>query len=458
MNPKHNNPTRPKYTAHAPYNFVPLPEKAIPAPENLPGMDQYYDERYSGVIGCKITTRSPVYVRGMAEPDFFAELKEKPVHEMDDKKKRQYARFYSRDDKGLPAIPGSSLRGMIRSIVEVAAFAKMQWVTDAPLFFQALRDLTSLGTYYRNSVMRNAGKGNFVPLVQGGYLVRKRDQWFIRPAQIVQGVTFARILKKKIQKMELQVWREHNRAKEIWVRLGERSYERLGKNVRLEYLCVQEAKNAPAKDFKKALLVTGVDISNNKNMEVVLFPPDSSSELIKVSDEIFWLEQVCYRLEEPGARQDEALKPFQPVFYLLEEGGLVFFGRTIMFPLPYIRTPSGLVPTELSPEASQVKLDIAESIFGFTPRGKNDQRPSLAGRVSFCDALVKPNQDEIWLSKDPIIPEILSEPKPTAFQHYLTQETTPDGALNHYDSPPPHDTVIRGHKFYWHKARGGYPI
>lgn len=86
MNPKHNNPTRPKYTAHAPYNFVPLPEKAIPAPENLPGMDQYYDERYSGVIGCKITTRSPVYVRGMAEPDFFAELKEKPVHEMDDKK------------------------------------------------------------------------------------------------------------------------------------------------------------------------------------------------------------------------------------------------------------------------------------------------------------------------------------------------------------------------------------
>ena len=146
MNPKHNNPTSPERTAHAPYNFVPLPEKVVPAQPNLSdqdldlgrAMDHYHcacypgdtkcentaespiNERgrvYSGVIKCEIVAESPVYVRGMAETDFFAELKEKPVHEMDDKRKRQYARFYSLANNGQPAIPGSSLRGMIRSIV-----------------------------------------------------------------------------------------------------------------------------------------------------------------------------------------------------------------------------------------------------------------------------------------------------------------------------------------------------
>ncbi|RMD67399.1 TIGR03986 family CRISPR-associated RAMP protein, partial [Candidatus Parcubacteria bacterium] len=50
-------------------------------------------------------------------------------------------------------------------------------------------------------------------------------------------------------------------------------------------------------------------------------------------------------------------------------------------------------------------------------------------------------------------PKILATPKPTAFQHYLTQQEPDDkNQLDHYDSPPPHETVIRGHKRYWHQG------
>jgi hypothetical protein len=64
-------------------------------------------------------------------------------------------------------------------------------------------------------------------------------------------------------------------------------------------------------------------------------------------------------------------------------------------------------------------------------------------------------------------PKIMSGPKATSFQHYLTQQE-PDTVdigtrtrggdpktatlLDHYASPPPHETVIRGHKRYWHQA------
>ena len=61
-------------------------------------------------------------------------------------------------------------------------------------------------------------------------------------------------------------------------------------------------------------------------------------------------------------------------------------------------------------------------------------------------------------------PKILAGPKPTTFQHYLTQQE-PDTIqeivkgksksrmdLDHYGSNTPHDTTLRGHKLYWHRG------
>lgn len=54
-----------------------------------------------------------------------------------------------------------------------------------------------------------------------------------------------------------------------------------------------------------------------------------------------------------------------------------------------------------------------------------------------------------------ITPSILASPKPTTFQHYLVQTSDEKPELKHYASQPNQDTVIRGHKLYWHKINIG---
>ena len=64
--PEHQNPTNWERIASAPYNFVPLPEKIIPAVHNadeLPDHDKYYQGRLSGYFDVTLTTRSALYIR-----------------------------------------------------------------------------------------------------------------------------------------------------------------------------------------------------------------------------------------------------------------------------------------------------------------------------------------------------------------------------------------------------------
>ena len=151
-----------------------------------------------------------------------------------------------------------------------------------------------------------------------------------------------------------------------------------------------------------------------------------------------------------------------------------------MFRLPYRRSPFDLVPEALR---SARQIDYAEALFGFVrtqkqlrdelgpePPEQGGKGRAYAGRVIVTDAVLQPDdQEDIWLAEDfkqPITPRILASPKPTAFQHYLTQQQ-PDNqrALDHYDSGLAEGdstttteddlaTTIRGHKLYWHQGLG----
>jgi CRISPR-associated protein (TIGR03986 family) len=103
-------------------------------------------------------------------------------------------------------------------------------------------------------------------------------------------------------------------------------------------------------------------------------------------------------------------------------------------------------------------------MFGYTRKtGENRQR-AYAGRISCTDASLEPGQKDIWLSENAIKLKVLASPKPTTFQHYLVQpepnlyssgRSKPDTRLVDYDFPTNEETVIRGHKFYWHKGAVG---
>jgi CRISPR-associated protein (TIGR03986 family) len=477
MTPKQQNPKFFRedsrgntYQAVAPYNFVPLPEQvqAVEIPE-VCGHDRYTeDQTHTGYLDCSFTTLTPLYTRAAMRPEFYQQWGEKIRDLMKDPAAREsHAQFFHLDQGKAPVVPGSSLRGMVRTLVEIINNSKVQWVTDEALVFRSVGDRTGLGGYYRDRLMVEGPKNYLTPKMVAGYMEKIGHRWFIRPAQSLGGATFARIHVNDLERVErhLTRWRGCQNAYQIWIKADRLDFQKVqGGFRRLKYIPVKEVRATAAPGFQEAVVAKSGKMQN-KRREAVIFPPDVSATAIEVDEDLVrrYREQVS---QEQGKLlgPEGVLRHGQPVFYLIEESKLVFFGHTMMFRLPYERTPLSFVPEELRKDEV---TDLAEAIFGFVAADKGDKRQPRAGRVYFRDARLVVGQEEIWLTPGPMTPKILSSPKPTSFQHYLTQQepdTVDTGErskggdpktatlLDHYASPPPHETVIRGHKLYWHKA------
>jgi hypothetical protein len=195
-NPKHKSPKQPERIAHAPYNFVPLPEKVVTV-NDVPPQDVYTG--YTGCIECLLTTESPLYTRSGMSPEIFKAWGDKPFHELPEEIKDERGQFFSVDGQH-PAIPGSTLRGMLRSLVEIAGYGKVQWVTAEQLIYRAVGDPSSLGTWYREQML---GKNKAAPPttrldypspdLKGGYLKKTHQGWAIQPASEHNGESFVHV-------------------------------------------------------------------------------------------------------------------------------------------------------------------------------------------------------------------------------------------------------------------------
>ncbi len=496
--PQHKNPSA-EHAAKAPYNFVSLPEQVVTVePEELPDQDRYYADRYTGRLECELTTASPLYVRAALEPEEFKQS-QKP----DEGKKlwREQVRnkpdfFYTDPAQRRPVIPGSSLRGMLRTLVEIAGYGKVENVAARKLVYRSVGDTTSHGEGYRERLMRFDGEGVneqgkrchlYTPLMQAGYMIRQPNgDWAIQPAKNIGGTTFARIAERKIPG-NLTPWAPGcKNASQIWVTLGKYDYQQVrGGFIKNKYTKVLEAASQPQKGMVSAALARSGWIPN-KRSEVVVFEEDKNAPLILIDDDLVraYRDQVTEIYTEQAKQgqtktqllgQEGVLVDRQPVFYLIENGQLVFFGHCMMFRLPYKHSPLDFVPPTLRRE---VDTDLAEAIFGYTKgqekRAQWEKLPpkvrAYAGRVFISDAVAQGDPANWWLADAPVVPRILGGPKPTTFQHYLVQQQPnpiptsgrfQDGRprtrleLSDYAAKKRDETVIRGHKLYWHKGGVG---
>jgi len=459
--PIHQNPTEEGRTASAPYNFVPLPEEkelfSVP-PQAMPDQDRFHSDRKTGYFEVELTVKSPLYVRcALPLADFLrSESEEENKRPFRERAKNKPDFFYTHDPKQ-PVIPGSSLRGMLRNLLEVVSYGKMEWVTEKQLFFRTM-DPTTVGDYYRG---RMSGK------VEAGFLRREGHRYFIKKCECVR--VFRTKLGGKIYEVqknwETPTWngKPHQHIP-IWIRTTAS-----GK-------LVDELSYEEKSDWRKGrLVITGnMKVKNpkkSKKKEFVFLLPESDAEEIAISDEMLerfhdddqitqW-QQKAFPVGQPkkNCRERDGFVmrnpglPGDPVFFLREEGQLTFFGRAQMFRLPYQKSPLDFVPTKLREKET---LDLAEALFGHTKGPNSGAKPgdkayAYASRVFVTDA--KCDEQNPWLQATPLVPRILASPKPTAFQHYLVQ-TNPNIArtLYHYGSRTT-ETVIRGHKFYWHQGR-----
>lgn len=494
---KHTDPTKLRNDggfARAPYNFVPLPNRMVAAPPDLPSGEAYHPELHTGWVECTLETRSPLYIRGMLTQKQFEAFGELTVEKMTPEQIQQRAPFFNLGGEKVegrpePVIPGSSLRGMLRSLVEVIAYGRMRWVAPQPTFTYravAAKNDDPLREPYRQVI------GQLAANVRAGYLMRQNDTWLIRPARTPSAKeAFLKIPEQSIPDgliPGLLRFRKPNYKPgycPVSFSLGKRN------GSRGPYLAVTEIglpeRGLPNKGMLvwSGSMLEGVDSEEERakklrrHKHTVILDASPTATPLVISDQAVrdYLAGLTPFQKELWGGEKGCLKDGAPVFYVEPEGGsrlVTYFGASPNFRIPArlsggerAATPRDFIPDRLR---SDPRPDFADALFGWVEEleeeegeGKKRDRRVIgppgqrAGRVFVGDARYQSNRAGVWLSDQPVPLQVLSGPKPTTFQHYLVQNKSkghdPDNkvSLAHYGTPR-QETEIRGHKFYWVKG------
>ncbi|MGV8122528.1 MAG: TIGR03986 family CRISPR-associated RAMP protein [Candidatus Xenobiia bacterium LiM19] len=391
-----------KRDARAPYNFIPLNSKVVAwkMPPNIEAdCDKYHDSCHTGVIEIEIETKTPLYIRGSLKEEQFANGKES----------KDIAAFFG--PGGILRIPGSSLRGLTRTLVEIVSFGKFGFFDDIGLYFRGLADKSNLRNEYQkkmSSYDTKSKKSQY--LISAGMLSKRGFDYFITPSP--------------------------EAPKQISKKMARSIIEPQGK----KYKLFTWYKN------KNEYIVVSGDMTN-KIKDWVITIPTENAKSFKIPD----IDARNYmndknRADEVPNLLEECIKESVPCFYIrwkdAKNEERVSFGHTGMFRLAYEKSIGEHIPivTILDENTS---VDMAEAIFG--------NEKTYAGRVFFEDAIICEGQGEVCMGIS--TPRILSSPKPTTFQHYLEQDENADTKnYNTYNS----DGSIRGNKFYWHQSGNGW--
>jgi len=440
-------PPRDRLT-HAPYNFVPLPEAVLTVSkedQDQPKFDAYYSNKHTGVIDLTITTETLLYTRCAYPP----ERENEEVYLSPDRQQ-----FFHHGNPAEPFLPGSSIRGMLLSLLEVITYSRMTRVhQNQRLVYRAVGDTSTLGEMYKEKFFGTNDNPISYPLtnVKGGYLKELNGEWMIQPAKdhgtgetFVHTVTypaFANGLRQIIP-----VWLVPPTSRTQLPRKRHRPPIEIAQVDNHDPSKLSNSRTRPTTGtrwVRGTLVKSGHMPGKHRHCIIYEADPDPTKE-ISIEQELWELYK-----QDSNHTRGKLLNGGDPLFYLTDSAGkLVFFGPTQLFRIPYELSIEDMIPPSLN---NPNDLDMAEAMFGSTKR---------KGRLRVLDAKLSssPPDGQVFCAENNgrIIPRILSGPKPTSFQNYLVQpeRDVPKNKLKHYDNPcnpGGNGTVIRGHKGYWNK-------
>ena len=449
--PKHTNPSASR-RSRAPYNFVPAPEVVVPAPA-LPLHDSYDPQRHSGVIHCTLTTATPLYTRSALEPNEYGRRQAKDKPEF----------FYVDPDTKLPVIPGSSLRGVLRTLVEIITYSKLQPVTNRQLFFRTM-DGSSVMHAYSHRVGFAPGDSR----IRGGIFYADGEKYEIQPCLVARArydenseppLLFGQRVWTGAGPQRMPNWDLQHKA--VWVKLHADATRNL---FWFQFADKIRDRQPTSPGFYPGTLVITGWAPKKRGEFVFVETRESRIEVderfvqdFESDDQISQWQGDAFPLGKPAVAdrsRSGGLRNGEPVFYMIENGRLIF-GRAGKFRLPYAHAPVDMLPNyglRHAPLPIADVVDMAEAMFG-----RVDEQASIdaqiAGRIAVGDAHVAAvGEFGDWAAPEGgHLPKVLNSPKPTAVQHYLTQDRPEsEKTLRHYDDSP-EDTTLRGHKLYWHK-------
>jgi CRISPR-associated protein (TIGR03986 family) len=431
--------------AWAPYNFVPLNEKVVPAECN-PGkdftFDKYHEGRYTGHIQLEIKAETPLYIR-----DTLNEAEIKQAYEAE-KRKEKFINpdFFS--PGGNFSIPGSSLRGMTRTLVEIMSYGKFEFFEkDRKFHYRSFMDKSSkLKDAYNNKMVSGDPRTGYGQKVKAGYLIKDGMDYKIKPAAMdSNGCQYYRVEEDDVirscvltERMSQVVNgnRDNNPNYKIWFKkvkftAARPDTHRYSVNLKFSKITeICDISTALSNSQEGTLVHTGW-VGNTpprigKHLHWVIGPPSNNE--ITIPREAINDYKNDYRNDKKRDKEINLLKWLEkpavkevPCFYIQENGSVKSFGHTGLFRLAYDKKVEDFV--YICDEHKKDLRDIPTAIFG--------NEKDFSGRVFFEDAglVLKNGQTKENILLEEKQPRILSTPKPTTFNHYLCQPETPEPTL-----------------------------
>jgi CRISPR-associated protein (TIGR03986 family) len=426
-------------TIRAPYNFVPLSDKVyFPDWAGHISHDIPFSDGLSGTIKLEITTKTPIFVRNGHKP------KDK------DEKNDQFISFSNIDNNFF--IPATSLKGMIRNVVEIISFSKMP-VDEKKKY--AIRE------WNNNFLSRDLDIKGKQTEIRAGWLYFEKGEFKIDDC----GKPF-RINHKRIDEMLKKAVFESNFKRRPQFKLTDEQktakfkYELFGALNSLKELPFKQDNQYSTERSQRVMVSAKTDAEFFGDIILTgqsgLWKEKDADKRNGQRDGKFYEFVVKREIEQTLSVPKTFFQQFEfiykdsvdwlfwkkklnagervPIFFRKNADKVIDFGLAFLYKLPYERSVGDVVHEH---QGKSSEPDLAECLFGHI--GKSD---SLKSRVQFSHAFIKGNPK---IEKNKEI-TTLGGPKASYYPNYIEQSGN-NGIVNgNYKTY--NDGVIRGWKRY----------
>ena len=383
----------------APYRFVPL-SKLVMLPDwaDLVSHDIPFEDGLCGELTLAITAHTRLCVGGEQEPS----SEHAPGR----------VSFY-RTPTGELAIPGSSLKGMLRNVLEIASFARFRQVENQQL---GVRDISDAKNFYCKTMVKRPSRSGWLTWSEGKWLIRPCDQSRLHQEDLIRHLN-----------VNLKSWKAANTVRARYALIGplpELTFDRQPMGGQS-----QQLRARPDTDglYQGHIVVTGQpgtpfdDGKKSKKYDFVFHNPEEAQLIVpaavmagfnrihEASDEwAYWRDAI----------QGGGLENGVPVFYHeSREREIESLGLAYMYKLPYKHSLHDAIAHTHEQHLQQSRPDLPDLLFGTLGE---DQSSPLRGRVNLGMAVIADPECAPRLGAA----VILNSPKPTFYPTYIRQGTS----------------------------------
>ncbi|MDY0181457.1 TIGR03986 family CRISPR-associated RAMP protein [Aliarcobacter skirrowii] len=391
----------------APYNFVPLNKEIFyPSWADDVSHDIPFEDGESGEIDITITAKSPIFIRNHSED------KEKPTDEFCHHINQNGAKeFY---------IPSSSIKGMVRNVLEILSFSKITINENYKDIF-GVRDMSN--------------QKELVGSANGcGFLIKKDDEFYIEDCGQILTISHTNLEEKFKNLKKLESAKEKYNKFGLLKELKFSTYKKI-MDIRGRKIPKNMAKFDNNSSLFGKLVFTG-NIGNKKHEFIF----KTNGKILELDKKVFNNFSNVYFKDENSVDGQFWKQNFPktlkiPVFYIKDKDSnkIKHIGLTQLFKIAYNKS----IFEASKQNIKENKLDLAQTIFGYVSKEK-----ALKGRVQFSHfkSTIQRYEKEVE--------QVLGTPNPTYYPNYIRQTNTNRDKVNKYITLMDSNAQISGWKRY----------